>query len=132
PCLLLGHARPPTLRSENDSSCHGYHRRREQVLGCLHTRVEPGWRWSTKAVVCFYAGATACFVGALWGVPKCRDVGRVHRRRHSSYLVVFSHIAHHTHPAQSRGLHLESRALCPGCWLDLEGFDGPLAAEGRN
>ncbi|CAN0085527.1 unnamed protein product, partial [Ectocarpus fasciculatus] len=83
-----------------DSGDHDYYRRREQVPGRLHTRVEPGLRWRRKPLVCVYAGATACVPGVLWGVQKCSAVGRARRRTHASYLVDFSHIAHHTRQAQ--------------------------------
>ncbi|CAN0448120.1 unnamed protein product, partial [Ectocarpus fasciculatus] len=56
------------------SSVH--HLRREQVPGRLHSRLEPGLRWPREAVVCVYAGATACVAGALWGMQKCSAVGR--------------------------------------------------------
>ncbi|CAM9846147.1 unnamed protein product, partial [Ectocarpus fasciculatus] len=106
--------------------------RREQVPGCLHTRIESCLRWPREALVCVYDGAIGCFAGALSGVQKCPAVGRARHCPHTSYLVVFVNIAHATKQVQSRGFHLGSRAGCAGFWLDVEAFDRQVAAKGCN
>ncbi|CBJ26959.1 expressed unknown protein [Ectocarpus siliculosus] len=50
--------------------------RTKQVPGRLHRRLEPSLRWRKKALVCFYAGATTCVAGGLWGMQKCPGLAR--------------------------------------------------------
>ncbi|CAM9369767.1 unnamed protein product, partial [Ectocarpus fasciculatus] len=66
-----------------NNGCHEY-RRRKPVPGCLHCRIEPGFRWTSKALVCIYAGATAGVAGVLWRLPKFPDVTRACRSTHAS------------------------------------------------